>query len=202
LLAKLRTEAPDPLRLFIAIQIPEEVRSAIEKSQSELRRALPQSSIRWTARDQLHLTLKFLGEVESQRSEVLIEALRSTCQNFAALQLRVQGLGCFPARRSPRVVWVGINDALGELVRLQRALETIVKDFTEEEPDERFTGHATLARIKHLHRTEIETLRCQISERAERLFGEWTAAEIELIRSDLSSTGARHTRLAAIPLRP
>ena len=67
--------APETFRLFIAVTVPEEVKSEIEKTQTELRRALPKESVRWTKRDQFHLTLRFLGNVDAQRVGPLIEAL-------------------------------------------------------------------------------------------------------------------------------
>src|SRR4029077_17189165 len=114
---------PDRFRLFVAIKIPADVRSAIEGAHSCLRRELSGAAIRWTKIEQLHLTLKFLGNVDTGRVEALADALRTICLGFAPLRLRAGGVGSFPNLRRPRVLWVGVSDAQGQLERLQRAVE-------------------------------------------------------------------------------
>src|SRR5437868_6844677 len=101
------------LRLFLAIPVPEGIRKEIEKAQQELRSALPESRIRWTRRQQFHLTLTFLGNVEAARSEDLVEAVRGACDSFFALNLRAESIGCFPNLRRPRVLWSQIQDHEG-----------------------------------------------------------------------------------------
>ena len=100
---------PETLRLFIALTVPEDVKTEIEKAQAALRRALPEGRVRWTKREQLHLTLKFLGNVDAQRFEPLVDAMRGACQGFGALELRAEGIGFFPDLRLPRVVWAGVR---------------------------------------------------------------------------------------------
>lgn len=187
-------------RLFVALRVPEEVKAEVEKAQEELRRSVPQARVTWTRREQFHLTLKFLGNVEAERAGELVEAVRGACRGFAALRLRAEGLGCFPELRFPRVVWLGVRDAEGALPRLQRAIETVSASFTAQERDERFSGHVTLGRIKSIGRPEAESLGRQARAMAETLFGQWTADRVEIMRSRLSSEGARHTVLAALPL--
>jgi 2'-5' RNA ligase len=190
----------ESFRLFVAVTIPEEVKAKIEEAQAELRRVFPERSVRWTRRDQFHLTLRFLGEVDASRVGALGDVLRAACQGFSALRLRAQGVGFFPDLRFPRVAWVGINEQSDQLPRLQQAVEVSTREFTAEEPGERFTGHVTLARIKGIKRPEAEALGEAAACMAQRPFGEWTAYKVELMRSELSPKGARHTSLAAIPL--
>src|SRR5690242_19072251 len=104
------TPTPEHLRPFIALSVPEAVKDEVERSRTELRRSLASSGIRWTTREQLHLTLRFLGNVEAHRVEALTEALRTASAIFASLQMRAAGLGFFPDARAPRVVWVGVRD--------------------------------------------------------------------------------------------
>jgi len=192
--------APETFRLFIAVTVPEEIKSEIEKTQTELRRALPKASVRWTKRAQFHLTLKFLGNVDAQRVGPLTKALGAACQGFGPLELRAERIGFFPDLRRPRVVWVGMHDQQEQLAGVQRAIEAATRDYTAEESTERFTGHVTLGRIKSLSRTEAEALAALAASLATRFFGAWTAGAVELFRSQLSPEGARHTTLASIPL--
>lgn len=188
------------LRLFVAISLPENVKDEIEKTQRELRTALPGNFIRWTKREQFHLTLKFLGNVAEARVNELITALRDACLNFSALRLRAERIGFFPDLRLPRVVWVGVHDDHDMLPRLQEGIEVAVKNFTAERSEKEFTGHVTLGRIPQIKRPQAETLKKVAPGLSDRFFGEWMAEKVELIRSELSSNGSRYSTLADIPL--
>ena len=193
--------APDVRqRLFVALRVPEEVRGQVEKAQGELRRSAPQARVTWTRPEQFHLTLRFLGNVEGGRVAGLVEAVRGVCVGFAPLRLRAEGVGCFPDLRSPRVVWLGVRDAEEALPRLQRAIETASAGFTAQEREQRFSGHVTLGRIKSIGRPEAQSLGSQARAMSDRFFGQWTADQVEIMRSELSSQGARHTILATVPL--
>lgn len=199
-MAEDRKSESQAYRLFVALPLPEKIKDEIEKAQAELRRALSEGCIRWARRDQFHLTLKFLGNVETQRMEELTHALRRACENFSPLKLRAEQIGFFPDARRPRVIWVGVNDEQEQLPLLQRAIEISVQEFTEEKSEDKFSGHVTLGRAKKIQRREAEILAKLAADMAQRFFGEWTADKVELIRSELSSGGARYTTLAAIPL--
>lgn len=191
---------PEYYRLFIAIQLPEHLKTGIEKAQSELRRAVSEGCARWTTRQQFHLTLKFLGDVEAPRVGALAEAVRNACLGFPPLQLRARQVGFFLDRHFPRVAWVGVGDQPGQLPRLQAAVDAASRDFTAEAPEKNFTGHITLARVKGIRRHESEALAKAASGMAERFFGEWTADLVEIMRSELLPAGARHSSVAAIRL--
>ena len=191
---------PQVLRLFVAISLPDDVKDQIERTQRELRDTLPGNFVRWTRREQFHLTLKFLGDVAESQVKELIEALRAACLNFAALRLRAERIGFFPDIRFPRVVWVWAHDAGDILPRLQQAIETGTKNFTTEKSEGKFTGHVTLGRIQGIKRAQAEILAKLALGMADRFFGEWLADKVELIRSELLSNGSRYTTLAAIPL--
>src|SRR2546421_6718830 len=90
-------------RMFIALAIPEEVKSEIERTQNELKRGLAQSRVTWTKREQFHLTLKFLGDVETQRVPSLIERVRETCGGFSAMRVQSKEGGFFSDSRVPPV---------------------------------------------------------------------------------------------------
>jgi 2'-5' RNA ligase len=187
-------------RLFIAVTIPEEIKAKIEEAQAELRCVLPKRAVRWSRREQFHLTLRFLGDVDAARVEALGEAIRSVCRGFGALHLRAERIGFFPDLRYPRVVWVGVQDQAEQLPRLQGAIERATREYTTEDKEERFTGHVTLVRIKGINRPEAEALGQAAAGMAECLFGQWTAHQVELMRSELLPQGARHSTLASIPL--
>ncbi len=187
------------LRLFVAIGLPEAVKDRIEQVQRELQQVIAGKDIRWTKREQFHLTLKFLGNQEESRMQGLVDSLRTACQNFVSLSLRAKEIGFFPDALLPRVVWAGVNDARDDLPRLQQAVEAAVKTYTNEKPAGTFTGHVTLGRIQRMKPAEAESLAKLARSMAEVVFGDWVADKLELIRSELSSSGSSYTTLAALP---
>jgi 2'-5' RNA ligase len=191
---------PNLIRAFIALPIPEAVKDEIERVQVELRNVLPQKSVRWTKRDQLHLTLKFLGNVEPSRLRELTESLREACAGFPALKLRAERIGCFPSLRFPRVVWIWVHDDTEQLRGLQQRVESAIEKFAEGKEEKAFTGHVTIARINAIKRPKAEALAKTAHALTSRHFGDWTANEVRLMRSELAQSGAVHSALAAFPL--
>lgn len=187
-------------RLFVALPIPDPVKDEIERLQDELRAVLPPKSVRWTKREQFHLTLRFLGQVSSQRVPALTEALRGACSEFAALKLRAELIGCFPSLRFPRVLWVWVHDEAEQLPWLQERIELAVGGFAAAAVEKDFTGHVTIARINGIRRAQAEILGKRAHESVDRRFGEWTANEVRLIQSELFPSGARHTVLGRFVL--
>jgi len=188
------------LRLFVAIPIPEPVRDEIIRVERELQPLVPRDVARWTRPDQFHLTLRFLGDVPVDGVEDLKKSIGAVCRNARLLSLRAEGVGFFPNSGSPRVSWVGIDDGAGRLVDLQRQIEAAVRPFTAEPGEKNFMGHVTLGRVKNPRPADARNLATRAQSLEKRLFGEWTAHEIEIIRSELSPAGARHTLLAAFRL--
>ena len=188
------------MRVFIAVSVPNAIRGAIARAQEELRRAVSDDEIRWAKPEQFHLTLKFLGNVDDSRVDELKDAVRKVSEGFASLSLRAAGIGFFPQGRSPRVVWAGVDESNNRLESLWKALESAMRPFNNEKAEQNFNGHITLARVGRLPRAHAEAL-VKAANRFEKMtFGEWTAGHVELMRSELSPQGARHTVLAALLL--
>jgi 2'-5' RNA ligase len=193
-------DAPECLRLFVSIQIPERIKEKLAAAQAELRCMLPERGVAWIKPEQFHLTLKFLGQVAAQRLTALSLQLGKTCLRSAPLHLTAARVDAFPDLRFPRVIWVGLNDRAGRLAQLQEAIEAASREFCGKSAADKFTGHSTLGRAKCLNRRDTQVLGDWLARQAERSFGEWTATEIQLMRSELSSAGARHTCVERIPL--
>lgn len=193
-------DSTQEVRLFVALSIPEAIKGVIQDAQAELRGAVPEKAARWTRREQFHLTLKFLGNVPASRVEELAGALRPVCSHSPPLSLRAARIGFFPGARFPRVVWVGVNDLQERLAALWTALQTATQPFTKESAEPEFTGHVTLARVTRLSQAEAMDLARSAFSFENKVFGEWTADQLELMRSELLPEGARHTLLTALPL--
>jgi len=171
------------------------VRNEIAAVQQQLQVLLSPDAVRWTKPEQFHLTLRFLGAVSAERVTTLQEAVSAACLGKPALRLRAQGAGFSRMPGHARHL-AGVNDGEGRLAELQEKIEGAVQPFTKEPGTERFAGHVTIGRVKFLKRHEIEKLAAHAQAVKDRLFGQWTANEVELIRSDLLPGGACHTLLA------
>jgi 2'-5' RNA ligase len=191
---------PPPLRLFVAIQLPAAVRAALGAAQAELRGLMPPRSTAWTRPENLHLTLRFLGKVSAARLGEVKTRLHAALAGFGPLNLNCERLGCFPDLRFLRVIWAWIHDAAERLPELHRQVDAAVREFSERTADERFVGHVTLARPKLIKRTDAERLARFLEGAANRQFGNWRCAEVELVSSELAADGARYTTLDVFPL--
>jgi 2'-5' RNA ligase len=192
-------EAAEHWRLFVALPVPESVRGAIAAGQDELRQKLAPGSVRWTPAEQLHLTLRFLGDVDVGRAADLTKNLQAACAPWPAFDLVASGLDFFPHAQKPRVLWVGVADAGAALQSLWAAVQAATNPYTDEPPEARYVGHVTIGRVKYLQPPDRSVLAAQAGRMARHEFGRWTADHIVLMRSELFAQGARHTVLARCP---
>ena len=187
-------------RLFVAIPVPAEVKTKIQRTQSLIRQRLPGDAINWTRPEQFHLTLKFLGDVPSDSVPAISDALRTVAVEFRPVALQSRGLGFFPNARVPRVLWAGVTDGSGQLNDLQLKIEAACTDFGTEPTEDRFHAHVTLARVKRFRGGIGDDLGKAVLPDLENDFGRWTATHVELIRSQLFSSGPAYTTLAELPM--
>jgi 2'-5' RNA ligase len=187
--------------LFVAIALPDAVQAALMDVQRELKSVLPRHSTAWTKPESLHLTLRFLGNVESTRIAELAEKLGRGMAGFGEFDLVSERLGCFPDLRYPRVVWAWVHDAGERLAQLQRRVNEAVAGFAEQPAEARFVGHITLARPRQIKRADAGRLARFVSDAVSRKFGDWRVQSVALIRSQLSEAGARYEEVAQVNLR-
>lgn len=192
---------PAPLvRAFIAIHLPADVRAGLEQLQRKLNAATGADVVRWAAVEQIHLTLKFLGDTAADRLDDLRTALERACAGVSPFRLEAGHLGCFPDLQKPRIVWVGIAGEVGRLSGLQREVESVTAGFGDHQEQRDFHPHLTLGRVRGRDLREIRSLGEKLqAEKVERL-GEWVVRDVALIRSDLLPEGPRYTELANFPL--
>ena len=187
-------------RLFVAIQVPEEVKTQLALAGTELREKLPSAAASWTRPENMHLTLRFLGNVDESKVESLKASLAQTLSGVGPVPLISERLSCFPDLRYPRIVWAWVYDNAERLPQLQRRVAEATQAFTHEPPESRFVGHITLARLRQIKRPQAELIASFVNGAVDRKFGRWTADRVDLIRSELSPGGSRYTTLAEIRL--
>ncbi|MBI3928104.1 MAG: RNA 2',3'-cyclic phosphodiesterase [Armatimonadetes bacterium] len=134
------------LRLFVAIEIPADVRGHMHQIQNKLGPAA--ESVRWVAADHFHLTLKFLGSTDPDRVAEITARLKNLAARHHGFELELLGVGAFPSAHKPRVLWVGTRGELAPLKKLARELDREMEAFGYKVEGRLFQGHLTLGRIK------------------------------------------------------
>ena len=183
------------LRTFIAIELPATIREELCGLQEQLRS--PGLSAKWVFRDNIHLTLKFLGPVESGRLPAINSALEESLADEKTFSFNLEGLGVFPSLSRPRVVWVGIDEGKDELKRIAGKIEDALASIGFPKEERRFSAHITLSRVKR------EAQPGKLREKIEGLdysSGPITVSRIVTMKSNLTPEGPIYTRLGEVKL--
>jgi len=181
------------VRLFVALEIPSAVRENLAALIREFRALAPQA--KWVRVENLHLTLKFIGEVAESKLEAIQTALGGVHSNLP-VTLEFRGLGFFPNEKHPRVFWAGI-EASANLKALADDLEGAAETFGIPREKRPFSPHLTLARFEPPKLTD--QFRSAIAECATRDFGSLRTNQFHLIESKLKPAGAEYTTLQSFP---
>ena len=188
------------LRAFIAIDIPPEIKQAISSQTASLRKESGRV-VRWVNVENIHLTLKFLGEISASSLELLTQAIQSECAQTAPFTVSAENLGCFPNLRRPRVLWIGLVVPPG-LNRLQRQVEASTARLGYAPEDKPFAPHLTIGRVREQAAPEeIQALRRLLEQTTIASLGTFTVKEVHLYKSDLKPDGPIYTRLASARLK-
>ena len=187
----------DSVRAFIAIAVEPALAAEVRKVQQRLNS--PGGVVRWINPEHLHLTLQFLGNVAAGQLDALAAALRRACAQTAPFQLALEGAGCFPNTKSPRVVWIGIQGDLEPLRILQEQIAQETKTFGDHGDERAFQPHLTIGRVKASGLEGRKTGQAIEHVTVPRL-GDWTVHHVLLVQSELSPQGARYTTLATVAL--
>lgn len=184
------------MRSFIAIELPERVKSALTELQRELKQC--KADIRWVKSDSIHLTLKFLGDIDDKIIDRIVEATKAACIGYGRFDLETRGVGMFPDARAPRVLWVGISDN-DSLTGLQKSIEDDLAELGFSLEKRRFRPHLTLGRFRSSFGKE--GLYDKIEENKDISLGLIEVKSIFLIKSELTPSGAEYTKIAGIDLK-
>jgi RNA 2',3'-cyclic 3'-phosphodiesterase len=180
-------------RVFCAVELPREVREKLEDHTVRLRRQVPDVAASWSRVENIHLTLKFFGNVAVDRIATISAAASQTVKGFSAFEIEVGGTGVFPRTSRAQVLWIGVSDPSGKLSALQSKLEDqcVAAGFPKE--DRAYRPHLTIARIRkpdgarRLAETHLNLPFKSIP---------LTVTELILFRSELSSKGSKYTSIS------
>lgn len=186
----------EAIRSFIAIEIPRELQLKLGDLQRELKQA--EADIKWVDPEGIHLTLKFLGSVNQEVLEKIVRVLPPLTSEVEPFSLRIQGLGCFPSNRNPRVLWVGLQQGVEEVSRLQKEIEKRIEEMMPSSDERTFKPHLTIGRVRSPRRMGPLSRIIELQQGVE--IGTFTASEVHLIKSDLRPSGAIYSKLHSFDL--
>ena len=183
------------IRAFIAIDLPPDVQDCLEQVSALLKEQLGEKLVRWVSIPNIHLTLKFLGDVSENNLDVLKEILNSEASLHKPMEISIGHLGAFPKPRHPRVVWIGV-EAPPELTALQRGIEARTTKVGYPKDKRAFFPHLTLGRVsRNAASGEVRKIGDLIHSSTIGFLGAACIQDVHLYRSDLQPSGAVYTKL-------
>lgn len=182
-----------PLRVFCAVELPQDVRARAAEHIARLREEMPNVRASWDKPEKMHVTLKFLGGIKESRVGSLTQAAARAARSAGSFELAVEDAGTFPPRGPARVLWLGITDTSGALTRLQTLLEDECEASGFPRESRPYHPHLTIARLRQPQGArELAALHKEMGfERTE-----FTVSDLIVLRSELGPGGSRYTEIA------
>lgn len=184
----------ESFRAFIAIDLPERIRASIGTAQETLKSY--GFRVKWVRPESIHLTLKFLDNIDVDRTDAIANAMRLAVRGRAAPSLSARGLGIFPNARRPRVIWVGLGGQVDHLKSLQQALDGHFADLGFPAERRPFKGHLTLGRVRG--KIAVDRLQEALAKLNAFESEDFEANRIILFKSELRPTGAVYTQVKQV----
>ena len=188
-------QAGGAIRTFVCVEVPQGVKARIEALQRALRHN--DVPISWVKPSNIHLTIKFLGDVAAARMDDVRRAVERASQFIPPFDITVEGAGCFPSARSPRALWVGLGPLPDELLRLHSNIEAELADEGFAREAKRFAPHLTIARVRGPFKAKRTVEAFMAAGFAAETF---RASEVIVMRSELHPAGSIYTPQAIIHL--
>jgi 2'-5' RNA ligase len=189
------------MRTFIAIELPKEIKEALASLQQGLKNS--GADVKWVQPENIHLTLKFLGEIDEQVLAKIINILEVTAENQNSFYLNLSSLGAFPNMNFPRVIWIGIKKGDSQIQEVASKLEKEISGIGIPKENRAFSSHITLGRVKSgLNRDKLTK---KLNELAGNFLKEGSCAfpvkKITLFKSTLTPQGPIYEILKEVPLK-
>jgi len=191
----------EQIRSFIAIELPDELKSGHTQLQAQLKIG-KQPSVKWVDPYSTHLTLKFLGNIAVDMISEITRAIETSAREMPPFHLEAKGLGAFPNLRRVQVVWVGITGEVAQLSQLQQRIDSNLTPLGFVPESRPFTPHLTLARLRQQASPEERQSFGQLiaGTNFEAAYG-FSVSSVNLIRSELTREGAIYSRISSIELK-
>lgn len=189
---------PTEVRSFIAVDLPAEVRERVLAAAVSLAPALPEGAVRWSRKvENLHVTLKFLGNVAVARLDQMGQALLARLRAVPPFSIAVRGFGAFPSLRAASVIWAGVEDQQQHLSRVAAIVDDVAAAHGFVPEARAFRGHVTVGRAKDRAPVDV---RQALQPLTERSFGEVAVGEVSIYESRLHREGSTYVLRCRAPL--
>jgi len=191
----------EPIRTFIAIELNDALHHALGEVQHRLQREPAARLIRWVAPSSIHITLKFLGDVEANQLPALHDALVKACEDTPPFVLTLAGLGAFPNTKRPNNLWVGATGQVEVAAQLAQKIDAACTTLGFPRETRPFTTHLTLGRVKKdVSPSERASIGAMVEAMRVNALGDLRVDHVSVMKSELRPSGSVYTRLYAIEL--
>jgi RNA 2',3'-cyclic 3'-phosphodiesterase len=189
------------IRTFIAIELNELLHRALGEVQEELKQERAARLVRWVAPESIHVTIKFLGDVDAERLYTLQRAVSAACTGIAQFGFELRGIGAFPNLQRPNVIWVGAQGQIEVAALLAEKIEAACAALGFPKEERPFTPHLTLGRVKREASFDDKRIVGEMISKAQvGIIGAVQVERVSVMKSELRPGGSIYTRLGAIEL--
>lgn len=188
------------MRTFIAIELSQEIKDALGRLQAQLKTT--GADVKWVAQENIHLTLKFLGEINEQKINEVIRIIESIAKDTKIFPMGLSSIGAFPKIDFPRVIWIGIAQGENVVKEIAEGLENNLAEIGIPREERPFSSHITIGRTKSSqNRFKLVQELKKLADNSGKENLEFTADKITLFKSTLSSAGPLYERLKEVSLQ-
>jgi len=192
----------ETIRTFIAIELTDALHRALADAEAQFERDRAARFVRWVAPENIHITLKFLGDVDTDRMSDLPRALADACVGIAPFMLTIDGAGAFPNLRRPNVVWIGARGQIEIAAHLSQKIDAACAALGFAREERPFAPHLTLGRVKRdASPSERQLVGAMIENVKIGDLGELRVERVSVMKSELKPTGSVYSRLHVIELQ-
>ena len=186
------------IRVFLAIELDPLIQDAFDRFQDQAGSILP---VKWVSPQSIHLTIKFIGDIDQQQVPIIQEELQEIAQTTQPFRLTIKGLGGFPSLHRPRIFWAGVSGEVDHLEVFVACVETAMNTLGYIQEERPYHPHLTLSRIKSNSREIGRMLETSDLLKQEWVFGELLVDRLCLFQSQLTPNGARYSKLWDLPFQ-
>jgi 2'-5' RNA ligase len=186
----------EKVRSFIAVNLNSDIKEYLASLQANLN--VPETKIKWVGKNNLHLTMKFLGDISLEQRELIKSILKEITSRYSPFIIKLSSnIGTFPTYQMPRIIWVGIKEGISEIKKLHNSIENNLSNNGFPREDKEFSGHITIGRVKFIR---DKTNFIQILKRIEVNNFTQEVGSIDLMESKLTPDGPIYNITAKFPL--
>lgn len=190
-------KSKEALRSFIAVELPNEIHDSLQKLQNNLKDSMP--DVRWVKYGNIHLTLKFLGDVEVSKIEKISKSIQYVADEFSPFTMSLAHIGAFPNFRKPSIIWTGVEEGAEKIIEIVEQIESSMEKLGFAREKRPFKPHLTIGRIRELKHPTIMAKSLENNEIGE--IGKFMVEKLSLIKSQLDPSGSIYTTLSEALLK-